>query len=601
VLMLGTPPPGVPLRQGSALYGHHSVSLAPSALPIPHALGPGDTAAALLTPQPERTFAPTLASWPRSFATPVRAGAGPPPPSGPHQNQQQHLAWAWGQLEGSLSVGLSRVLTPGGGAPDSTWGLLHCLLRLCDSSAPGGPPHVEPGSLDAPASASAAAIAALALVSASGNAGGNAVSLLADYKRGVLRPAADLELWVHSRGFVCDASAGLHDLASLVSEGAASLPPPQQRSNLSDLSAPGPEAAEGSTLHSGMGVVQLQKQLLRPLAAALADAEGLYAHKLRVTVLAAARGICLLDYSNSVVVRAVDESAAVDHAMNVLLRQLDGGTVSDSQTPAPVGAGSIAETLVGWATGLAPAPEVAAASRTLQGTASVLPSQEDSDSIDFPSMLFRLPTCQVSTVAQQLVLLAHHAMEAAEASTRQGGDLSLHTAWVLFRSAKDALALFASVIPLRCGPSFSTSPRLAMLFHNDCLFLAHHCILLSWRHSGMLLPLEAPSAVSTAEPAPVSFADLLPMLRSMAQRALVGQVCVPRGVGEGQDWGNFEWGVNHTFGRLHPVYVFPGSFLQTSTLSCSRRSVRRTLLLRLPFPRRPEAGLLLTPRKMPRS
>ena len=106
----------------------------------------------------------------------------------------------------------------------------------------------------------------------------------------------------------------------------------------------------------------------------------------------------------------------------------------------------------------------------------------------------------------------------------QKGDLSMHTAWVLFRSAKDALGLLPAIIPLRCGPELSTNPRLAMLLHNDCLYLAHHAVLLGWRYSNMLLPLEATASGTADSLAPVSFVDLLPAFRSMAQRSLVGQV-----------------------------------------------------------------------------
>ena len=530
VLMLGTPPGGAALRSplATALWSHDAVSLAPSGLPVPHVLGPGGVAAASLqlSEQPQQLAAPRLAAWPRSHAVP-----GSPERGAGATQQQLHLAWAWGQLEGSLRVGLSRLLTQGGGAPDSTWGLLHCLLRLCVSGVPSGPPDApasssaatagenrDDGSGSLKASASLAATTSTLSTVAAGGAGG----ALAAFKRDVLRPAVDLETWLHDRGFVSSAEEGLHSLAAATSA----------------LAPPAAGAAAGSASHHHHGhhrhqppssaeqqcadaTVAAPSVLLRPLAAALADAEELYAHRLRVAVLSAARSVCLADYHNSVVVRGADENAAINHALAALLRP---SAEAAAAAPAPL-AGSIGETLLSWVTGSAALPPAVGGSSSAASPSPSLP--EIGDSPDFQSLLFRLPTCQVSAVAAQLVQLAQAAMAAAEAAAAQPGELSLHTAWVLYRSAKDALGLLPSVIPLRCGPAMAASPRLAALLHNDCLFLAHHAVLLGWRYSNVLVPAEMPvggGSAAAAAPVPVTFVDLLPMLRAMAQRALLGQV-----------------------------------------------------------------------------
>lgn len=543
VLMLGTPPGGAAFRSplATALWSHDAVSLAPSGLPVPHVLGPGGAAAASLqlSEQPQQLAAPRLAAWPRSHAAPSS------PERGAGATQQQlHLAWAWGQLEGSLRVGLSRLLTQGGGAPDSTWGLLHCLLRLCVSGVPSGPP-------DAPASSSAAAAGenrddgsgslnasaslAAATSTLSSVAAGGAGGALAAFKRDVLRPAVDLETWLHDRGFVSSAEEGLHSLAAATSAlapaaGAAAGSAPHHHHHGHHQLQP-PSSAEQQRTDAAVAAPSV---LLRPLAAALADAEELYAHRLRVAVLSAARSVCLADYHNSVVVRGADENAAINHALAALLRP---SAEAAAAAPAPL-AGSIGETLLGWVTGSAAPPPAVGSSLSSATAASSSPSlPESGDSPDFQSLLFRLPTCQVSAVAAQLVQLAQAAMAAAEAAAAQPGELSLHTAWVLYRSAKDALGLLPSVIPLRCGPAMAASPRLAALLHNDCLFLAHHAVLLGWRYSNVLVPAELPVGglpvgglpVAAAAPVPVTFVDLLPMLRAMAQRALLGQVRKGRG------------------------------------------------------------------------
>lgn len=504
VLMLGTPPGGAASLRlppaSAALWGHDTVSIAPSGLPVPHALGPGDAATSLLQEQPPRLNAPRLADWPRAHAAPATPERG----SGATQ-QQLHLAWAWGQLEGSLRVGLSRLLTPGGGAPDSAWGLLHALLRLCASGVPGGPPDSSSAG-SGPESRAAGAAAAEAEAALEAVTGGGAGGALAAYRRDVLRPAAELEAWLHERGFVASAEEGLQSLAA-----AGELAGSAHHSHHVHRGVAATPGTASAQHPSASGAA-----LLRPLAAALEDAEELYAYRLRVAVLSAARAACLGDYHNSAVVRGVDENAGINSAMAALLRP----SAEDAESaPAPL-AGSIGETLLGWVTGSEVPPP------TVAGTTSSAPG--DHDTPDFESLLFRLPTCQVSAVALQLVRLAQAAMAAAEAAAaaHRGGELSLHTAWVLFRSAKDALGLLPAVVPLRCGPVISTSPRLAMLLHNDCLFLAHHAVLLGWRYANVLVPT-SDSAGTTAEaavPVPVTFVDLLPMLRAMAQRALLGQV-----------------------------------------------------------------------------
>lgn len=85
----------------------------------------------------------------------------------------------------------------------------------------------------------------------------------------------------------------------------------------------------------------------------------------------------------------------------------------------------------------------------------------------------------------------------------------------LVHSVRDCIDLFRAVVPLQHAATLRSVPRLAMLHHNDALYLAHHALLLTLSFREAL-----PRAVGHA----ASFADLIPPLRLVAETTLVAQL-----------------------------------------------------------------------------
>jgi hypothetical protein len=78
---------------------------------------------------------------------------------------------------------------------------------------------------------------------------------------------------------------------------------------------------------------------------------------------------------------------------------------------------------------------------------------------------------QVSAAVQQLVQLAHEALQEATQSSER-------TARELYRAARDVLLLYRAIVPVQRQHQLESVPQLAMVFHNDCLFIAHHMRML---------------------------------------------------------------------------------------------------------------------------
>jgi hypothetical protein len=85
---------------------------------------------------------------------------------------------------------------------------------------------------------------------------------------------------------------------------------------------------------------------------------------------------------------------------------------------------------------------------------------------------FKASICpQVSAAVQQLVQLAHEALQEATQSSER-------TARELYRAARDALQLYRAIVPVQRQHQLESVPQLAMVFHNDCLYIAHHMRML---------------------------------------------------------------------------------------------------------------------------
>eukprot|EP00510_Aplanochytrium_minuta_P004871 CAMPEP_0184025724 /NCGR_PEP_ID=MMETSP0954-20121128/13007_1 /TAXON_ID=627963 /ORGANISM="Aplanochytrium sp, Strain PBS07" /LENGTH=570 /DNA_ID=CAMNT_0026309615 /DNA_START=1092 /DNA_END=2804 /DNA_ORIENTATION=+ len=122
---------------------------------------------------------------------------------------------------------------------------------------------------------------------------------------------------------------------------------------------------------------------------------------------------------------------------------------------------------------------------------------------------FFLRSMRVSVCAFRIMELIHETMLEATKCT------SAARATVLYHTCRDIFELFRSIVPAIHKQNMDNSPRVAMLFHNDCLYLSHHALVLAhmYRHD---MPLEIREGVVTV--------DQVPLLRELGDRMFEEQI-----------------------------------------------------------------------------
>jgi centromere/kinetochore protein ZW10 len=164
--------------------------------------------------------------------------------------------------------------------------------------------------------------------------------------------------------------------------------------------------------------------------------------------------------------------------------------------------------------------------------------------------VFLLPHCAVSQTAQESMKLCRSTLdEAASTAQRLRSQLtsspstsssslstSLSTAqWLLsilplalYRSSRDVLDLFRSLVPALHGADIASLPRTAAIFHNDCVYMAHHCLTLGLEYKDLFPsygedgtePDQAASDACTLLRQTCTFVDMVPLFRNLAEKAL---------------------------------------------------------------------------------
>ncbi|GAV62426.1 Zw10 domain-containing protein [Cephalotus follicularis] len=123
-------------------------------------------------------------------------------------------------------------------------------------------------------------------------------------------------------------------------------------------------------------------------------------------------------------------------------------------------------------------------------------------------LLFSSQSCVVSEAASQLMELVHQTLQGVCLSSTR---VSLE----FYRAARDAILLYEAVIPVKLEKQLDGINEVAVLIHNDCLFLSQEILGLAFEYR-----LDFPSSIKEH----AVFADIAPRFHLMAEEILQRQV-----------------------------------------------------------------------------
>ncbi|KAL7692209.1 putative RZZ complex, subunit Zw10 protein [Plasmopara halstedii] len=120
------------------------------------------------------------------------------------------------------------------------------------------------------------------------------------------------------------------------------------------------------------------------------------------------------------------------------------------------------------------------------------------------SSCFQVPDYSVSVCAHEMVELAHQTI--LEACTA-----SVSNANLLFQTARDLFLLFRSIVPTLYKVEIANNAQTCMLYHNDCLYMTYHMVVIGYLYKQRLRVPFNPTA---------TMVDMIPSFRDAGEFAL---------------------------------------------------------------------------------
>ncbi|KAL6077818.1 ribosome biogenesis protein ytm1 [Balamuthia mandrillaris] len=117
---------------------------------------------------------------------------------------------------------------------------------------------------------------------------------------------------------------------------------------------------------------------------------------------------------------------------------------------------------------------------------------------------FRFPSCQISETVVALMDTAHETLSEAARLICSAPNCAA----TLQQTAREIFDLYRVLVPAAHASSLENVPALSMIFHNDCMFIAHSLLTFEYPYRARL---------STGKQKPVSFLDMVPMFQHLAQ------------------------------------------------------------------------------------
>ncbi|KAF4318218.1 hypothetical protein JM18_002703 [Phytophthora kernoviae] len=99
---------------------------------------------------------------------------------------------------------------------------------------------------------------------------------------------------------------------------------------------------------------------------------------------------------------------------------------------------------------------------------------------DVESSCFRIPDYRVTVCAHEVVEMVHQTL--LEACTAD-----VASAKLLFQTGRDLLFLFRTIVPTLYEDDIANDPRTCMLYHNDCLYITYHMLVIGHLYKHRLL------------------------------------------------------------------------------------------------------------------
>ncbi|CAI5714701.1 unnamed protein product [Peronospora destructor] len=129
---------------------------------------------------------------------------------------------------------------------------------------------------------------------------------------------------------------------------------------------------------------------------------------------------------------------------------------------------------------------------------------DKSSSDDVESSCFQVPNYRVTVCAHEVVELVHQTLVEACTSGETNANL-------LFQTARDLFFLFRTVVPTLYDDDIANDPRTCMLYHNDCLYITYHMLVLGHIYKDRL-----PSPLNQT----ATMVDMVPSFREVGEQAL---------------------------------------------------------------------------------
>ena len=159
---------------------------------------------------------------------------------------------------------------------------------------------------------------------------------------------------------------------------------------------------------------------------------------------------------------------------------------------------------------------------TVEVGVDVKPASDDILDEDDGMSVFKLHKASVSQTASCIMSLCRSTMDEAVSVQvdNPSSPLALLPA-TLYRTSREMLDLFRAIIPATHGGEVASIPRTAAVHHNDCVFLAHHCLTLGLEYKDKF-PLAAGSEDKRAQllRQTCMFVDMVPPFRELAERSM---------------------------------------------------------------------------------